>query len=116
MRKVYFIDPFLYQVFKRTITQREMEEEDLPGVVEGIVGEHMIRRLGKVFYFYKKKEVDFYFESTGIEVKWQKRVDKRDFPKVEVENKILLSRDVFEFLLEENLLILPVSIFLLTLA
>jgi len=113
MRKAYFIDPFLYWAFKRVITQRGFEEEDIAGVVEGIVGEHLIRRFGQVFYFYKKKEVDFYFDGTGVEVKWQKRVDRRDFPRVDVERKILLTVDTFKS--EDDLLIIPVSVFLLTL-
>jgi len=114
MRKVYFIDPFLFHVFKKQLTQTRIKEEEIPGLVEGVVGEHLIRRFGRIFYYSQKKEVDFCTTNTGIEVKWQKRVDKRDFPNVGFKNKILLSMDQFE-VAKDRLVIIPVSIFLLLL-
>jgi predicted AAA+ superfamily ATPase len=115
MRKVYFTDPFLFRVFKKEVTGTEIREEEVPKLIEGIVSEHLIRAFGKVFYLPGKKEVDFYLENAGIEVKWKRKADKKDFPKSEIKNKILLTRDDFEFFGEENLIMLPVSVFLLLL-
>ncbi|ODS39486.1 MAG: hypothetical protein A7316_05425 [Candidatus Altiarchaeales archaeon WOR_SM1_86-2] len=112
MRKVYFIDPFLFHAFKRELTKTEVEDREIPTLIEGIVAENLIKRFGKVFYHSKNKEVDFHIANTGIEVKWQKKVDKRDF-KIEFKNKILLSKTDFEFFEKENLIIVPVPVFLL---
>lgn len=112
MRKVYFIDPFLFHVFKKQLTKTEIREEEIPKLIEGIVAEHLIRKFGKIFYYYQKKEIDFYLENSGIEVKWQKKVNKKDFPDIKLRNKILLSRDQFEFFKDE-MIIIPASIFLL---
>jgi hypothetical protein len=46
-------------------------------------------------------------------VKWQKRVKKSDFSAVELKNKILLSREDFEFFDNEKMLIVPATVFLL---
>ncbi len=113
MRKVYFTDPFMFRLFKRQLAQTEINEEEIPRIIEGIVAEHLIRKNGKIYYYCQKKEVDFYINNTGIEVKWQKHVKKSDFSAIELKNKILLSKEDFEFFKNENLLILPVSIFLL---
>lgn len=113
MRKTYFIDPFLFHVLKRELTKTEIKEEEIPHLIEGIVAEHLARKFGKVCYYYQKKEVDFYINGTGIEVKWQKRVKKSDFSAVELKNKILLSREDFEFFDNEKMLIVPATIFLL---
>ena len=113
MRKAYFIDPFLFRALKRELTKTEIKEEEIPRLIEGIVAEHLARKFGKVCYYNQKKEVDFFINGTGIEVKWQKRVKKGDFPAVELKNKILLSREDFEFFDEERMLIVPTSLFLL---
>ncbi len=113
MRKAYFIDPFLFHVFKRELTKTIIKEEEIPHLIEGIVAEHLVRKFEKVCYYYQKKEVDFYIKGTGIEVKWQKRVKKSDFSDVEIKNRILLSKEDFEFLEDEKMLILPASVFLL---
>ena len=114
MRKVYFIDPFLFHALKKQLTKTELKEEEMPELVEGIVAEHLIRRFGKIFYYYQKREIDFYLENTGIEVKWQTKVDRRDFPSVQLQNKILLCKDQFEFY-ENEMMILPTCVFLLLL-
>ncbi len=114
MRKVYLIDPFLFHTFKRQLTKTGIKEEEIPGLVEGIVAEHLIRRFGRIFYYCQKRGIDFYLDNAGIEVKWQRGVDKKDFSAVELRNKILLSKDQFEFF-DGELIILPVSIFLLLL-
>lgn len=113
MRKAYFIDPFLFRVLKKELTKTEIKEEEIPRLVEGIVAERLARKFEKVCYYHQKKEVDFYVNGTGIEVKWQKRVGKSDFSAVELRNKILLSKEDFEFLEDEGMLIVPVSVFLL---
>ncbi len=112
MRKTYFIDPFLYHVFKKQLTKTETDEKDIPCLIEGIVAEKLIRDHGQVSYYCQHKEVDFYLGDTGIELKWQKNVNKRDF-KAQFKNRILLSRTDFEFFEQENLLIIPTPVFLL---
>ncbi len=112
MRKVYFIDPFLFHSFKMQLTETEIKEEEMPKLVEGIVAEHLIRKFGKILYYYQKKEIDFYLEGSGIEVKWQNKVEKRDFPAVHLQNKILVGKDQFEFY-ENEMIILPTCVFLL---
>ncbi len=112
MRKVYFIDPFLFHSSKKQLTKTEINEEEMPNLVEGIVAEHLIRKFGKIFYYYQKKEIDFYLEGSGIEVKWQNKVEKRDFPAVQLQNKILVGKDQFEFY-EDEMIILPTCVFLL---
>ena len=113
MRKVYFTDPFLFHILKKHLTKSEFREDEIPRLIEGIVAEHLNRKFGKIFYFYQKKEVDFYIENTGIEVKWQRKLSEKDFPKIELENKILLSKEDFEFYEKNNMIIIPTSIFLL---
>lgn len=117
MRKVYFIDPFLFHAFKKRLAGIETKEEEMPRLVEGIVAEHLVRKFGKVFYYSQKKEVDFYIKNgdCGLEVKWQKSVGKSDFPAVEMKNRIMLSKGRFDFFESERLLVLPVCIFLLML-
>lgn len=110
MRKAYFIDPFIYHVFKEKLLGLGTKAEEIPKVVEGIVAEHLFRKYKKVFYLTGRKEIDFYVGNTAIEVKWQNKVRKKNFAKIDVKNKILLSKDEFE-LGEIN--IIPVSIFLL---
>ena len=84
----------------------------MSNLVEGIVAEHLIRKFGKIFYYYQKKEIDFYLEGSGIVVKWQNKVEKRDFPAVQLQNKILVGKDQFEFY-EDEMIILPTCVFLL---
>ena len=112
MRKVYFIDPFLFHSFKMQLTKTEIKEEEMPKLVEGIVAEHLIRKFGKILYYYQKKEIDFYLDGSGIEVKWQNKVEKGDFPAVQLQNKILVGKDQFEFY-ENEMIILPTCVFLL---
>jgi len=113
MRKVYFIDPFLFSVFKKILTKRSVEEKEIPLIVEGIVAEHLIRKFKNVFYLSFRKEVDFFIESCGIEVKWQSKLTPKDFPKIDLKQKILLSKSDFQFFEKEKILILPVSVFLI---
>jgi len=113
MRKVYFIDPFLFSVFKKTLTKTSIGEKEKPAIIEGIVAEHLIRNFKNVFYLSFKKEIDFFVENCAIEVKWQPKLTLKDFPKIDLKQKILLSKSDFQFFEKEKLLILPTSIFLL---
>lgn len=91
-RKVYFIDPFLFRVFSRyAFGASDTPAEKEPSLIEGIVGEYL-KRKGETFFFHGRKEVDFILDNTGIEVKYGK-VDKKDFPNVDLKNKILLSKN-----------------------
>ena len=54
--------------------------------------------------------IDFYVGNTAIEVKWQNKIRKKNLAKIDVKNKILLSKDEFEL---GDINIIPVSIFLL---
>jgi len=81
-------------------------------LVEGIVMEYLTRKFGKVFYYNQKKEVNFYLQDTGIEVKWQKNAGNGDFHG-KFKNNILLSKTDFNFFEEENLIIIPAAVFLL---
>ncbi len=110
MRKVYFIDPFLYNVFEKKLVGKTQR---LDRLVEGVVAEHVIRFVKdplKVGFYHGRKEIDIVVPDTGIEVKWQKNVNHRDFPKVDVKNKIILSQDKVD--LSGDVLIVPASLFL----
>ncbi len=72
-KKVYMIDPFIYRVLKRYTTgDGSIGKDDMPAVIEGIVGEHLAREHRNTGYtFFKNgKEVDFVAGNIGIEVKW----------------------------------------------
>jgi len=108
-RKAYFIDPFLFRVFYRKFFgTAEVPSEKTPHVVEGIVGEHL-GRIKDIFFFSEKKEIDFVFDGAGIEVKYGAASEK-DFPKSELRTKIILSKN--EFKIAEDVMIVPVSVFL----
>jgi len=115
MRKVYFTDPFLFEVFKKNLSKESVSPSEIPKIIEGIIGEHLTRVLGRIFYLIQKrgKEIDFVFDNIGIEVKWQNKINFQDFPKIEIKDKILLTRSNFEYLKKEKFLMLPVCIFLL---
>lgn len=113
MRKVYFVDPFLFSVFKKVLTQESVKEKEISQIIEGIVGEYLNRKFDKVFYLSQEKEIDFLIDKTAIEVKWQGKIDFKDFGKNRFKNNILLSKSNFDFSEKEKILILPVSLFLL---
>lgn len=119
MRKAFFIDPFLFHVFRRKIAGKTlMGTEEQSKLVEGMVAESIARRINDEFHvgFYhdnQKNEIDVCFRNFGIEVKWQENVSDRDFPKVvDVKNKVLVSKNKLEFHESQNLLVVPVSLFL----
>lgn len=108
-RKVYFIDPFLYHLASyKTTGAKEEKTKNTPKIVEGIVGE-AIKRKRDVKFLKKRKELDFFFGRTGIEVKWQNKASQSDFPKFPAKNKIILSKNQF---IEGEVNIIPVSVFL----
>ena len=41
---MYFIDPFLFSVFKKVLTKRSVEEKEEPLIIEGIVAEDLVRK------------------------------------------------------------------------
>lgn len=108
-RKAYFIDPFLFRVFYRKFYgTAEIPAEKIPNIAEGIVGENLAR-IKDVFFFSGKKEIDFIFDETGIEVKYGAASEK-DFPKSDLKKKIILSKS--EFKTTEELMVVPASVFL----
>lgn len=111
-RKAYFIDPFLFRVFYRKFFgTADVPYEKIPHIVEGIVGGHLCR-IKDIFFFSGKKEIDFIVDDVGIEVKYGISFEK-NFPKYELDRKIILSKN--EFKITEDLMIVPVSVFLATL-
>ena len=112
-RKVYFIDPFLFKVFNKYVRGiSEIPEDKLSLVIEGIVAESLRRRFNGVFFFHNRKEIDCVIGKVGIEIKYGK-VSKEDFPKVEIKEKILLSKDYLKDFVEIK--VVPVSLFLVLL-
>ena len=107
MKKVYFIDPFIFRVIKIYSLGKDIESEEIPRVIEGIVGEHLAREYNDVTYLHYKsgKEVDFFTRGIKIEVKWEKKVRR----KVDKINYLLT---IDEFDRSEGQITLPVSIFL----
>lgn len=123
-RKCYFLDPFLYSVFKGYGLGKYQDysegSEDL--LVEGVVCE-ALSRLGRqylstdhfLWFFVKKNETDFVVKTDGsplgIEVKWQDKVGKSDFRNFHsFRKRILLSRKNLEK--NEDILIIPTPLFL----
>jgi len=115
MRKAYFTDPFLFHVVQRKLTgKKEVNEYDK--IVEGVVVESLMRKISKLRmgFFHNRKEIDVCFDDFGIEVKWQEKVNSKDFPNIDIKNKILLSKNKMEFDKKQNLLIIPLDLFLCT--
>jgi hypothetical protein len=108
-RKAYFIDPFLFRVFNRyAFGTSDVSAEKRPGLIEGIVGEYL-KRKGETFFFHGRKEVDFIVNNTGIEVKYGK-VAKKDFPNINLKNKILLSKNQWKDFGDVKAIPIPVFI------
>ncbi|MCS7384450.1 MAG: ATP-binding protein [archaeon GB-1867-097] len=111
MRKAYFIDPFLIHTFSKMLLGRRVE--DYSKIVEGIIMEALARRFGKNLGFYhNRKEVDACFNNFGVEVKYKGGVTFKDFPKINVKNKVLVSRNELNFDEERNIAIVPASLLL----
>ncbi len=119
-RKIYFNDPFLYGMFAKKTNQVDKNSESK--IVEGILFNHLYRfvNAGKTIaepktsigFYSGKKEVDFVVGSFGFEVKWQNEVNIVDFPKVDIKNRILLSKKTLAYEETTNTQILPLPLFL----
>jgi predicted AAA+ superfamily ATPase len=113
MRKAYFLDPFIFHASYKKLFGEKVE--DNTKLVEGIVFEALARRINnemEIGFYHDKKEIDICFKDFGVEVKFQESVKESDFPKVPIKNKILISKNQFDFIEKRNLLIIPASIFL----
>jgi hypothetical protein len=127
-RKLYPFDPLLYQVFAH-IAAVAFDNRQVPNVIEGIVGEALIRNsetdlfegfssLVSTFYWRstRDKEVDFVAiwngEKIPIEVKYQSSVSPSDYTTIKRSfgRGIVLTKDVF--FQENGVFGLPVSCFL----
>jgi predicted AAA+ superfamily ATPase len=112
-KKVYFTDPFIYRVIKRyTKGSGFIEDSEVARIIEGIVGEHLVREYKDTGYTFFKggKEVDFVTNQIGVEVKWG-RAKPSD---LKLERGYILSFDTIGF--EGDKTILPVSMFLYALS
>ncbi len=119
-RKVYFSDPFLYNLFAKKTNLPDKYGESK--IVEGILFNHLYRFINKdktiaepktaVGFYSGKREVDFVIGDFGFEVKWQNEVSKSDFPNVELKGKVLLSKKTLETENADGITILPLSLFL----
>lgn len=123
-RKCYFIDPFLYSVFKGYSLGRyqDYSEDSEDKLLQGVVCEALARLnrqyldISNFLWFYtKKKETDFVLlvkdSVIGIELKFKDTVDKTDFSNFySFMSGILLSKKAFKF--EDNFLIIPAGLFL----
>ena len=122
-RKVYFSDPFLYNLFAKKLNLLDRERESK--IVEGIAYNHIYRAANRgkgiaepktnVCFYSGKREVDFVVGGTGLEVKWKKEVGADDFPDVDLKNRVLLSQGTYEFDRKSNLAVIPLPVFLSTL-
>ena len=123
-RKCYFLDPFLYSVFKGYSVGKYSDystgNEDK--LIEGVICETLARfnRINLdtshfLWYFFSGNETDFAVKAgsnvVGIELKWQEKADKRDFNNFRsFRHKLLLTKRDFGF--EQDLLVVPASIFI----
>ena len=103
-RKVYFNDPFLYNLFAKKLNIIDKNSESK--IVEGIVFNSLYRFINrekqlsepkiKMGFYSGKKEVDFVIDEFGFEVKWQNNVSYKDFPNINIKKKILLSKSTLK--------------------
>ncbi len=123
-RKGYFLDPFLYSVFKGYSLGRykDYSEGYEDKLMEGVVCENLAR-FNRMYlntnhflwYFFRKEETDFVVKFNnsviGIEVKWREKTNKKDFKNFySFKQKILLSKK--DISIENDFLTMPTSIFL----
>ena len=125
-KKNYFIDPFFFSVCNGYINGKyqDYSEEIKEKIVEGIVCEALSRKVrteldtsSSLWFYTKEKETDFVLkqkkELIGIEVKWQNKVDKRDFNNFKLfKKRVLLSKKDFKIDKKNDFVILPVFLFL----
>ena len=109
-KKTYVTDPFVYRVLKfYTTGVKEIAAAERPHVVEGVVGMHLVRRYGEIYYSATRtgKEVDFMCGGVGIEVKSGRGV----FGDLHADRGFILTSEEAPKLLGEKASI-PISIFL----
>lgn len=125
-RKTYFIDPFLYSVCKGYTCGKyqDYSNENKENLIEGMVCECLAKLVrinldisSSLWFYLKKKENDFVLKQggklTGIELKWQNKVNKSDFNNFNLfKTRVLLSKKDFKFDKENNFLIIPTHLFL----
>jgi hypothetical protein len=119
-RKVYFNDPFLYNLFAKKINLSDKQEESK--IVEGILFNHIYRFVNRyktiaepktsIGFYSGAREIDFVIDDFGFELKWQNEVDKTDFPNTELKNKVLLSKKTLDNQDANGIKILPLPLFL----
>ncbi|MHB1830647.1 MAG: ATP-binding protein [Candidatus Micrarchaeaceae archaeon] len=119
-RKVYFNDPFLYNVFAKKTNLPDKYSESK--IVEGILFNHLYRYVNKaktisepktsVGFYSGKREVDFVIGDFGFELKWQNEVSKADFPNAGLKDKVLLSKKTLDIKTTDGITILPLPLFL----
>ncbi len=108
-KKTYITDPFFYQVLKNySLGVKEIKMEEKPKILEGVVGEALVRKKQSVYFAQTKtgKETDFIYENIGMEVKQ----GNPDFIEFNEKKGFLLSKDKIE--LKEHKAIIPCSVFL----
>ena len=77
-KKIYFLDPFILQIFEDRLNITVDKEK----IIEGIVGSHLKHKdvLGEIYFTRIKKETDFVMDpGTGLEVKYRNRLDNEDY-------------------------------------
>lgn len=117
-RKIYFCDPLLYNMFSKKMNIIDKGSE--PKVVEGILFNHLFRfaNRGKeisepknaISFFSGNREIDFVLGNFGFELKWQEKVTPSDFPKADLDMKVLLSKKTYDT--GTDIKIIPLPIFL----
>lgn len=127
-KKIYFKDPFIYQAFWswsrgtlepwKTALDYLMNPQNKAGLVESIIAAHLKNKFGReVFYWKPDHEVDFLIFRDGrlhqlIEVKYQQRIRAEDYKHLKKAGRgLLLSKSDFN-ILEGNILVMPVHVFL----
>ena len=93
-KKIYFFDPFILHMF----SERFKIKTDDAKTVEGIVGSFLKQRhmLDDLYYTKTKQETDFVVDDIGIEVKYQNKIEAKDFRNKGIFKKYrILSKDTF---------------------
>jgi predicted AAA+ superfamily ATPase len=95
-----------------------MNPQNKAGLVESIIAAHLKNKFGReVFYWKPDHEVDFLIFRDGrlhqlIEVKYQQRIRAEDYKHLKKAGRgLLLSKSDFN-ILEGNILVMPVHVFL----
>ncbi|MBM3705795.1 MAG: ATP-binding protein [Actinobacteria bacterium] len=125
-KKLYFFDPFYYQITSRIINLPYLKISR-SCIIESLIGAHLVRNfekgiyqgfsnIEKIFYWEssKDKEIDFILNRPGndilpLEVKYQNIINPIDY--ITIKNSftggIVVSKNTFS--VEENIIILPAS-------